>query len=89
MWCPFVIKSRNGLCCEVLESMYGGRQQIFSRFLCEKAWESLCPYYYDVANGTENDPSITAGTKDPTLCLGHVGHINRIGGHRTLFQDLM
>jgi hypothetical protein len=69
--------------------MYGGRQQVFSTVLCERAWESLCPYYYDVANGAENLPPIAAVVKDPILHLGHVGHINRIGGHRTLLQDLM
>ena len=83
MQCVFLLRTGNACQCEVLADRYGEERRLSSSWVCENAWESLCPHYQDAMDTGERRADNVAD-EIPRLHPSRIGHFNRIGGYRVL-----
>jgi len=83
MQCVFLLGTDKACQCEVSADRYGEEQRLSSSWVCENAWESLCPLYQD-AMDTGDDRPDQVPDRMPRLHPSRIGHFNRIGGYRVL-----
>ena len=88
MQCVFLLRKGKVCHCEVLADQYGVERRIPSSWICENAWESLCPLYQDATDkGKERADDLA--DEMPRLHPSRIGHFNRIGGYRLLLPHRM
>ena len=90
MKCPFFIETSNGCYCELTEELKGGRRPIVvSASKCKSDGFIACPEFIEIMCECDDNDVISQDLIDLGLPGIRIGHVNRIGGPRALFEDLL
>ncbi len=89
MRCPFVLKTPNGYCCELMKEAYGPHRPVVSAWKCKHDDFMTCPEYLERMLEMEEKEESQAAYSDFNFLGITIRHVNRIGGPRALFEHLL
>ena len=89
MKCPFFIETSEGCYCEIMEELYSGRRALVYASKCNNDGFILCPEFMEMMCESDDQAALSKDIMDLGLPGIMIGHVNRIGGPRTLFEDLL